>query len=248
MAIIQECPVETSTAPNRWCRLAAVLSLIALTTALLSAPDSAHTQQIGRQSSGSRTLEIPPAAGQHRPVPPGPSLSPPQSGGNVLEIPRASRDFVGEWGGYLRLTRVVGMDPPSRDSIVSLAFGDTKGTVFMQTTAFAGRSSQIVNTSAEVVNPRTIRVKLKGLEMAFSPPIIHKEELHLALKARNTISCLKYVDFYRPGSDTPIASMAYEGKLHLLTAQERRALTEQVLEKGQIPQKQIQSSRSFRHD
>ncbi len=248
MAIILECPAETSTAPTRTCRLAAVLYLIALATALLSPLDPAHAQQIGRQSSNSRTLEIPPAAGQNRALPRAPSLSPAQPGGNVLEIPRASRDFVGEWGGHLRLTRVIGMDPPSRDSIVSLAFGDTKGTVFMQTTAFAGRSSQIVNTSAEVVNPRSIRVKLKGLEMAFSPPIIHTEELHLALAARNTISCLKYVDFYRPGNGTPIASMAYEGKLHLLTAQERRALTQQVLQKGQIPQKQIQSSRSFPPD
>jgi hypothetical protein len=39
--------------------------------------------------------------------------------------------------------------------------------------------------------------------------------------------------------------MAYEGDLHILTPQERRALTEQVLKKGQIPQQQIESSRRF---
>ena len=163
----------------------------------------------------------------------------------MLVIPRASRDFVGEWGGHLRLTRVLGTTPASDDSIVSLAFGESNGTVFMQTTAFAGRSSQIVDTSADVVNPKTIKVKLKGLEMAFSPPIVHKEELHLALTGKNTINCLKYVDFFQAGSDVPIVSMAYEGDLHVLSAEERRALTEQVLKKGQIPQKQIEGSRSF---
>ncbi len=168
-----------------------------------------------------------------------------QPGQNVLVIPRASRDFVGEWGGHLRLTRVLGMSPASHDSIVSLAFGENNGTVFMQTTAFASRSSQIIKTSADVVNPKTINLKLKGLEMAFRPPIVHKEELHLALTGKNTMNCLKYVDFYQPDSDVPIASMAYEGDLHILSPEERRALTEQVLRKGQIPQQQIESSRRF---
>ena len=168
-----------------------------------------------------------------------------QPGQNVLVIPRASRDFVGEWGGHLRLTRVLGMSPASHDSIVSLAFGESNGTVFMQTTAFASRSSQIVKTSADVVNPRTIKLRLKGLEMTFRPPIIHKEELHLALTGKNRMNCLKYVDFYLPDSERPIASMAYEGDLHILSPEERRDLTEQVLRKGQVPQQQIESSRRF---
>ncbi|HEY2105212.1 MAG TPA: hypothetical protein VGH29_05480, partial [Candidatus Binataceae bacterium] len=70
-------------------------------------------------------------------------------------------------------------------------------------------------------------------------------ELHLALTGKNTMNCLKYVDFYESGNDVPVASMAYEGDLHILTPQERRALTEQVLKKGQIPQQQIESSRRF---
>ncbi len=166
-------------------------------------------------------------------------------GQNVLVIPRASRDFVGEWGGHLRLTRVLGEVPAANDAIVSLAFGESKGVVFMQTTAFAGRSSQIVKTSADVVNPKTIKLRLKGLEMSFNPPIVHKEELHLALTGKDTMNCLKYVDFYVSGRDTPIASMAYEGNLHILTEPERRALRDQVLNRGQLPQKTIEGSRRF---
>jgi hypothetical protein len=218
------------------------LLLVALTVVVAFGP-SVWAQQLRRQ--GSATLELPPAGGQTKVLPKAPPTIPSQSGGNVLVIPRASRDFVGEWGGHLRLTREMGAAPASHDSIVSLAFGENNGTVFMQTTAFANRSSQIVKTSADVINPRTIKLKLRGLEMAFNPPIVHKEELHLALTGENTINCLKYVDFYQPGSDVPIASMAYEGNLHILSAEERRALTEQVLRKGQIPQKQIEGSRSF---
>ena len=70
----------------------------------------------------------------------------------------------------------------------------------MQTTAFASRSSQILKTSADVVNPKTVKLKLKGLETAFNPPIVHKEELHLALTGKDTMNCLKYVDFYAPGA------------------------------------------------
>jgi hypothetical protein len=245
MAIIQECPAETSTARSVHHRRTRFppYALLALALAFLAAGVSAEAQQIGQQ--GSSTLELPPSGRQIKVLPKAPPAAPMQPGRNVLVIPRASRDFVGEWGGHLRLTRVLGMAPASHDSIVSLAFGESNGTVFMQTTAFASRSSQIIQTSADVVNPRTIKVKLKGLETAFRPPIVHKEELHLALTGKDTINCLKYVDFYQPGSDVAIASMAYEGDLHILSPEERRALTEQVLKKGQIPQKQIESSRRF---
>ncbi|GEM_PF-4253503 len=241
MAIIQESPAETSTGRQRPGGYRQALLAAAL--ALLAASSSARAQRIQNQGSGS--LAVAPLHQQTKVLPQAWPALPMQAGGNVLVIPRASRDFVGEWGGHLHLTRVLGMAPASSDSIVSLAFGESKGTVFMQTTAFARRSSQIVKTSADVVNPRMIELKLKGLETRFTPPIIHKEELHFALTSKNTISCLKYVDFYEPGRKLPIASMAYAGKLHPLTEEERRALTEQVLERGQIPQKKIESSRSF---
>jgi hypothetical protein len=243
MAIIQECRAETSPAPAVAQRPRRRCVLLALTL-VIAIPCSVRAQQIQHQSGS--TLELPPTAGsQTKTLPKVPSpLSKP--GQNVLVIPRASRDFVGEWGGHLRLLRVAGMEaPPSADSIVGLAFGENSGTVFMQTTAFAERSSQIVDVRAEVLNPKTITVKLNGLETAFRPPLVHKEELHLALTSKNTINCLKYVDFYRPGLDVPFASMAYEGELRILRPEEGRALTEQVLRKGQVPQKQIEGIRRF---
>ncbi len=241
MAIILECSAETSPAscaPRRRALSALLLALLAMI-----AP-GASAQQIGSQRSGG-TLELPPVTGKQRGALPKTTPVPMAPGQNVLVIPRASHDFVGEWGGHLRLTRALGEVPAANDAIVSLAFGESSGVVFMQTTAFAGRSSQIVNTSADVVNPKTIKLNLKGLETAFNPPIVHKEELHLALIGKDTMNCLKYVDFYEPGRDTPIASMAYEGNLHILSEEERRALQDQVLNRGQVPQKTIEGSRRF---
>ncbi|MGO9056730.1 MAG: hypothetical protein ACLQU2_04995 [Candidatus Binataceae bacterium] len=239
MAIIQEWLAEASLAGRRIAPIAGAAALLAL---LVLGP-SGFAQQIGRQ--GASTLELPPISGKQRQTIPQAPAVPMQPGQNVLVIPRASRDFVGEWGGHLRLTRVLGGVGAAHDSIVGLAFGESNGNVFLQTTAFASRSSQILKTSADVVNPKTVKLKLKGLEMAFNPPILHKEELHLALTGKNTMNCLKYVDFYGPDSSTPIASMAYEGNLHLLSDQERRELEAQVLSKGQVPQKQIEGSRRF---
>jgi hypothetical protein len=215
-----------------------------LLTLMIALAPCAFAQHIGSQSSEG-TLELPPLTGRQRGAASRATPVPGAPGQNVLIIPRASRDFVGEWGGHLRLTRTVGEVPPARDAIVSLAFGENGGVVFMQTTAFAARSSRIVNTSADVVNPKIIKLKLKGLEMAFNPPIVHQEELHLALIGKDTMNCLKYVDFYESGHDTPIASMAYEGNLHILSEEERRALRDQVLNRGQVPQKTIEGSRRF---
>ncbi len=244
MAIILEYCAETSPArraPHPFFRSALPALLLALLAVI--AP-GASAQQIGSQRSGG-ALELPPVTGQHQRPTSRATPVPMEPGQNVLIIPRASRDFVGEWGGHLRLTRALGEVPAANDAIVSLAFGESHGVVFMQTTAFAGRSSQIVQTSADLVNPKTIKLQLKGLETAFNPPIVHKEELHLALFGKNTMNCLKYVDFYAPGRDMPIASMAYEGNLHILTEEERRALRDQVLSRGQVPQKTIEGSRRF---
>src|SRR5271170_6006494 len=146
MAIIQEWPAETSPtccARRRWRVLPIILA--ALMLALTGPVPNGSAQQIEHQ--GSSTLELPPLSGKQQETIPQ-VTAPMQPGQNVLVIPRASRDFVGEWGGHLHLTRVLGGVPAVSDSIVSLAFGESNGSVLMQTTAFASRSSHILKTSA----------------------------------------------------------------------------------------------------
>src|SRR6266700_7211981 len=119
MRIILEWLAETSTARFAVRRLGPRRLLFALALALVMAA-SASAQQIGRQRSS--TLELPPMPGKQQETLPQVSPVPGAPVQNVLVIPRASRDFVGEWGGHLRVTRVLGDVPASSDSIVSLAF------------------------------------------------------------------------------------------------------------------------------
>jgi|SRR5579875_1103815 len=248
MAIIQKYGFQKSPDANVWMKAAKaaggtalcrrVLVLLALFAAM--APGAAWAQQIHRQGGSGNTATIPrPLTRQSSEAP---AAAPAQ---NVLEIPKASTDFVGEWGGHVALEHATASFPGRRDAIVSLAFGVRNGEVFMQTTAFAGPNSRIVSTTARVVNPRRIEIKLEGLEYAFHPPLRHVEELHLALTRKNTIDCLKFVDFYASGARTPLISMDYHGTLHPLTPAQREALRREVTAQGEVPQDTIESSRRF---
>jgi len=166
-------------------------------------------------------------------------------GQSTLTIPQASRDFIGEWGGYLRLDNVVGDIDAPEEAIVSLTFGEENGTVFMHTTAFARRNSIITKTTAQLLNPRRLKLTLEGYELKANPPLKHVESLSIALVGKNQMDCLKYVDLYLPGGGNPVASIDYHGNLRQLSAAERQELQEEVMQSGSIPQKQIEGSRNF---
>jgi hypothetical protein len=196
-----------------------------------------------QQSNSSGTLVLPqrsqtPDTGTLPPV----TLQPGQS---TLTIPQASRDFIGEWGGYLRLDNVLGDIDAPEEAIVGLAFGEESGTVFMRTTAFARRSSIITKTTAQLLNPRRLKLTIEGYELKANPPLKHVESLSIALVGKNKMDCLKYVDFYLPGGGNPVASIDYHGSLRQLTEAERQELQQEVMQSGAIPQKQIEGSRNF---
>jgi hypothetical protein len=251
MAIIQKYCFQKSPDANVWTKAAKAAGAVALCWRVLvlwallvaAASVTARAQQIHRQGgSGGNTATIPRALVRQSSEAPTPVPAPAQ---NVLVIPKASTDFVGEWGGHVALTHATAGLSGQREAIVSLAFGVRNGEVFMQTTAFAGPNSRIVSTTARVVNPRRIEIKLEGIEYAFRPPLRHVEELYLALTRKNTIDCLKFVDFYASGARTPLISMDYHGTLHPLTPAQREALRREVAAQGEVPQIKIESSRRF---
>ncbi len=220
-------------------------STIAILTIILGVfliDSSLQAQSLIQRQQGSNSLEIAPPVHRRQPTAP-PIVSAPSQ--HVLVIPSASHDFLGEWGGHLRLENVVGEIDPPDSSIVSLAFGDQGGDVFMRTTAFANPTAQIVDTTAKVVTPRKVTLKLEGMEFSNDPPLRHVERLSLALVNKDTMDCLKYVDFYRPGDSEPIASADYHGTLRLIGDVERHQLEREVEEHGEIPQSTIESRRSF---
>ncbi|HEY2664856.1 MAG TPA: hypothetical protein VGI47_10985 [Candidatus Binataceae bacterium] len=220
--------------------------LIGLLLSIL--PGVAQAQQdvptIERQKSNTAGTLVLPRQAQTPP----PGAQPPvvlQPGQSTLTIPQASRDFIGEWGGYLGVDKVQGdIDAPD-EAIVSLAFGEDNGTVFMRTTAFAGRHSMITKTTAQLLDPRRIKLTLEGYELKASPPLKHVESLSIALIGKNKMDCLKYVDFYLPGGGNPVASIDYHGSLRQLTEAELQEMQAEVMRSGSIPQREIEGSRNF---
>jgi hypothetical protein len=246
MAIIQKCGFQKSPdnilrtnprrAISRWGVAAAILAVSSFRPAAI-----VRAQQIEHQGGSNPNSLVIPRVPARQSIP-SPPLEPSQ---NVLVIPKASTDFVGEWGGHVVLQHSTMGTPGRHETVVSLAFGERNGEVFMQTTAFAGPNSRIVSTSARVIDPHRIEIKIEGTEYDFRPPLRHVEELHLALTRKNTIDCLKFVDFYVPGHSDPLVSMDYHGTLRTLTAAEREALRREVTEQGEVPQGTIESSRHF---
>jgi len=217
-------------------------SLLLSISILFSAQAVLAQPMVGRQQSN--TMEIAPQKSQQsqRNIEPRITSQPSQ---RILVIPKASRDFVGEWGGHLQVDNVIGRISPPEESVVSLAFGQNNGDVFMRTTAFGNPLSHIVDTKAKVQNPRKVVLELEGIEMGNNPPLRHVEHMSLALISKDEMDCLKYVDFYLPGNSTPIASVDYHGRLKIIGDQERRALETEVLEQGEVPQSRIECHRNF---
>lgn len=205
----------------------------------------AQTPTLPRQGGGTLEIAPQPQPNLQQNVPqaqPTPRFEPSQS---VLIIPQASREFIGEWGGKLQVRNVAGNINPPPTTIVSLLFGETDGAVYMRTTAFASPNSNILQTSAEVVNPRRVKLELKGLEIQYQPPVRHFETLTLALVGHDQMDCIKNVDLYVPGNPNPVASVHYHGTLHLLSEQERHELEREVVESGAVPQRTIEERRRF---
>ncbi len=207
-------------------------------------PSFAHAQSPPSiTSQEGETLELPTAPLRSQ-QPAGPLIHADPSN-SVLVIPQASRDFIGEWGGKLTLDTVIGGVRPPRHAIVSVGFGEKDGAVFMRTTAFAGPGARIIDTSAQVLTPRRVKLSLEGFDYSHDPPIRHVESLSLALVGKDRMDCIKYVDLYIQGSPDPIAQVDFHGTLRPMTEDERQALEMEVLQKGEVPQANIEGSRRF---
>ncbi len=189
-----------------------------------------------REQGGSQQeLVIPPAVAPRAELP----------ADQVLIIPQASRDFVGRWGGRLKLQDVVGRDVRAPGhSIVTLAFGESDGTVFVRTTVFAPPGSNVLKTDAAALTPRQIQLNIDGFDIDETPPVRHVERLNLVLDAgSNVMKCSKQVELYLRGSPTPFSQIIYEGELGQLSERDEADLAREVFETGNVPQATIDERR-----
>jgi hypothetical protein len=84
---------------------------------------------------------------------------------NVLELPRASTDFVGYWGGHVHCSierarpELIGTGPDR----VSVIFGRHGGTVFMTSELYSSPAQRVVGRPmARVPNPRLAVVRYES--------------------------------------------------------------------------------------
>jgi len=189
------------------------------------------TLEIAPQLNPQQTSRLP--VPRSRPTPAAPE--------RILIVPQASRDFVGHWGGHLRLAKVTGKINPPPDTVVSLTFGEKRGEVFMRTMVYATAGANVLKTDAEVLNPRELQIRLDGFEIFHEPPIRHVEKLKLALTDRGTIKVAKRVRLYVRGFSTPMAEANYEGTLHPISTAEELELQREVMQRGAMPQATIRA-------
>jgi hypothetical protein len=207
---------------------------------------SATSAPPGSAPQFNNELTLPSIANQQASIPQAPKsdnvkvipVIPPDQ--EVMVLPQASRDFLGQWGGKISLANKFGdIEPPEYD-VVSLTFGERDGQVVMATTVWGNRSSQILKSNATAESPTEVTLEISGLELASDPPERHVEKLTLTVNPDNQVQCRKRVDFYVSGFPHPAAEAVYEGTLKPLTASRDRALSEDVMRTGRVPRWQIE--------
>ncbi len=157
----------------------------------------------------------------------------------VLSIPQASTDFIGEWGGTLQLQRKFGDVTPPGTAITSFMFGERAGSVVLATTVFGSPDSQVLETKATTEGPQTVKLKLAGLDLSHQPPVRHIETVSLQLIDPTHVRCTKTVDLYVSGFPDPSFEAEYEGTLHPLTNRDKRMIAEDLMRSGAVPRARI---------
>ncbi len=221
----------------------------ALGAALISLAANAGAQSgPDIRSQGGQTLEIAPNIASQNPQQSMPRpednvriipVIPPSQ--QVLTLPQASRDFIGKWGGHLKLDHHVGQGEPPEDTVVGLTFGDRGGSVVLATEVYGSRNTNILGSHAESDGPREVTFTVQGLDITSNPTLRHVEKVSLRLTAPDRVECDKLVDFYVVGFSEPIMEAKYTGTLKAMTRREERELAQEAIPNDAVPLWHVQT-------
>jgi hypothetical protein len=91
---------------------------------------------------------------------------------DVLELPKASFDFVGSWGGYTHDTAPSDIDSPDH---VSVVFGKHGNIVFFATELYSLSDQRIVSKPrASITSPKDVRVTYKVEDEQLDYAYVHR--------------------------------------------------------------------------
>jgi hypothetical protein len=142
-------------------------------------------------------------------------------GSNVLELPRASLDFVGNWGGYTHDTGSSDVESPDH---VSVVFGRRGDIVFFASELYTPSDQGILDkTTATIIDRREVSVTYKGEDENLDYIYLHRFKLLKSGKMayNETVEC------YDRRTHKFVGTTGQGATLHrLTTALEKRAFAQ----------------------
>ena len=168
----------------------------------------------------------------------------PGSRSNVLELPRASLDFVGYWGGYVHST-IFSVIPgaltgasPDRASII---FGRAGDTVFIASELYSSPTQRLIGRpSARISNPREAVIQYRSADSELE----YKYECHFRLLESGKMSFRNSAFVYDRWRRKLVETVKQEGMLsRLLTLDERRAFARPS--RHEVPKSEILTRKNF---
>jgi hypothetical protein len=217
------------------------LLVCALALAIAGAARAQSDAPAFQHQGGGNELEIKPQLGAQQP----PAM--PQQDDNtriipviphdqqVLILPRASRDFIGKWGGHLTIDHHSDNVEPPDTTVVSVVFGERDGGVVLATDVLGSRNTNVLQSTAESDGPRAVTVTVQAVEFSSRPPLRQVNKLTLRLTGPDQVECDQLADFYITGISRPVAEVEYTGTLKALTRHEDRVLAEEAAASGKEP-------------
>jgi hypothetical protein len=139
---------------------------------------------------------------------------------NVLELPKASFDFVGDWGGYMH----TGSSDVESPDHVSVVFGRRGDTVFFASNLYTPSDQKILDRpTATIIDRQKVLVTYKGEDEKLDYIYFHKFKLLNSGK----IAYNETVECYDRRTHSFIGTAGQDATLHrLTTALEERAFAQ----------------------
>jgi len=167
----------------------------------------------------------------------------PGSRSNVLELPRASLDFAGHWGGYVHSTIfsvIPGALTGANPDHASIIFGRAGDTVFIASELYSSPTQRLIGRpSARISNPREAVIQYRSADSELE----YKYECHFRLLESGKMSFRNRVVIY-DRRRKPVGTVKQEGMLiRLLTLDEQRAFARPSLH--EVPKSEILTRKSF---
>lgn len=140
---------------------------------------------------------------------------------NVLELPKASFDFVGNWGGYTYDTAPAEVQSPDH---VSVAFGRRGNTVFFATRLYSPSGQTITSKPrAWIADSREVLVTYEAEDGQLDYSYVHR----FTLLDSGTMAYKETVDLYDRRTHRPVGTAGQHATLsRLTTAYEKRVFAE----------------------